>query len=191
VRWAFKEWAVIIDALGRGEQIIILRKGGLREARGGFRVEHAEFWLFPTYFHQQRASVLPRAQRRFDEIASGFSKANVRLQFYARMEEWRRLDSLAAAQRLRGQHIWREDVIAERFDWGREKQIFALALRVFRLREPVELPMRPAYAGCKSWVELKHDPSTEFAAPVLDERCFADKLRRFRAQLDVAASFVG
>src|SRR5258708_6269605 len=30
---AFKEWAVVADALGHGEQILILRKGGIREIR--------------------------------------------------------------------------------------------------------------------------------------------------------------
>ena len=38
----------MIDALGRGEQIIILRKGGIHEGRGGFQVDQPEFWLFPT-----------------------------------------------------------------------------------------------------------------------------------------------
>jgi UDP-N-acetylglucosamine 2-epimerase (non-hydrolysing) len=28
---AFKEWAVVVDALGRGEQTLILRKGGIQE----------------------------------------------------------------------------------------------------------------------------------------------------------------
>ncbi len=37
VRVAFKEWTVVVDALGRGDQIIILRKGGLSEGRDGFR----------------------------------------------------------------------------------------------------------------------------------------------------------
>ena len=34
MRTAFKEWAIVVDALGRGEQIIILRKGGISEGRG-------------------------------------------------------------------------------------------------------------------------------------------------------------
>src|SRR2546422_3996735 len=39
VRAAFKEWAVVVDALGRGEQVIILRKGGIAEDRGEFELE--------------------------------------------------------------------------------------------------------------------------------------------------------
>ena len=61
MRIAFKEWAIVVDALGRGDQIIILRKGGISEGRGGFKVEHEQFLLFPTLFHQQRESVTDSA----------------------------------------------------------------------------------------------------------------------------------
>jgi hypothetical protein len=33
---AFKEWAIVCEALGRGGQSIILRKGGIAEGREGF-----------------------------------------------------------------------------------------------------------------------------------------------------------
>ncbi len=59
MRTAFKEWAIIVDALGRREQIIILRKGGISEGRDGFQMEHPQFLLFPTLYHQQRESVTP------------------------------------------------------------------------------------------------------------------------------------
>ena len=49
---AFKEWAAICEALSAGRQIIILRKGGIHEGREGFRVQHREFWLYPTNFHE-------------------------------------------------------------------------------------------------------------------------------------------
>ncbi|MBA2742902.1 MAG: DUF1802 family protein, partial [Chthoniobacterales bacterium] len=49
----FKEWALVCDALGRGEQSLILRKGGIAEGRDGFAFRHSEFFLFPTFFHAQ------------------------------------------------------------------------------------------------------------------------------------------
>lgn len=70
MRVAFKEWTVVVDAQGLGEQIILLRKGGIREGKNGFSVEHQRFLLFPTSFHQQRGSVLADAQVRFDIISS-------------------------------------------------------------------------------------------------------------------------
>ena len=180
VRIAFKEWAVVVDALGRGEQIIILRKGGISEGHGGFRVEHSEFFLFPTLYHQQRESVIPSAQIRFDQISPMLPATDrVRIEFVARVVDWQRLDSLEAAERLLGQHIWRDEVIAERLDWGKTKAIFALAVRVYRLPSPTELPLTSTYGGCKSWIELDQELSTEGALPVLVEKDFAEKLERF------------
>jgi hypothetical protein len=185
VRVAFKEWAVVVDALLRGEQIVVLRKGGLREGRGGFQIEHPEFLFFPTLFHQQRESVTPAAQARFDQIAPHFPPPEtLRLEGFARVIEWRRLESLEAARQLRGRHIWRDDVIDERFDWGRDKHIHALAVRVFRLDKPVELPMFPAYGGCKSWIDLEEEIPITGAQPVLAEADFADKLAQFQRALE-------
>src|SRR3984957_7712562 len=156
MRVAFKEWAIVVDALGRGEQIVILRKGGVSEGRGGFKMEHTRFLLFPTLFHQQRESVIHSAQTRYDEISPSFPPPEkLRLEYYAEVVMARQLESLDKAQALRGQHIWRDEVIAERFEWGRDKAIFALAIRVHRLPQPLALPMLPAYGGCKSWVEVE------------------------------------
>jgi hypothetical protein len=185
MRTAFKEWAIIVDALSRGEQILILRKGGIREERGGFRIEHPGFFLFPTLFHQQRESVTAEAQVRYDQIAPHLPPPEfVRIECFAEVAAWRELDSLSSAEALRGQHCWRDEVIAERFDWGRAKKIFALAVRVHRLPTAIELPMSPAYGGCKSWVELERDIPTAGALPVLDQPAFDHKLNQFLAALN-------
>jgi hypothetical protein len=178
---AFKEWAIVVDALGRGEQIFILRKGGIHEGRGGFQMEHSEFLFFPTLFHQQRESVVPAAQRRFDEIAPHLPPANLlRLEYWAQAVEHHRLEEFGAVKRLAGQHVWREEVLAERFEWGREQGIFAIALRVHRLPMAVELPMLPEYGGCKSWVEVAHPVMPAGSTPILDDAAFDGRLKKFR-----------
>ena len=179
---AFKEWAVIVEALGQGEQIVILRKGGIAEGRGGFRAEHERFWLFPTRFHQQAEGVVPEAAARFGSMI--FPPENVlRLQFAAKVVEARQLKSLAAAERLAGQHIWRDDVIAERFDWGRDQGIYAMAVRVRQLAVPMDLPMLDGYGGCKSWIELEPSMDISAANPVLEDAIFEQKLADFREAL--------
>lgn len=189
MRTAFKEWAVVVDALGRGDQILILRKGGIREGRDGFQVEHPAFFLFPTLFHQQRESVTTEAQSRFDQISPHLPAPEiVRLEYFAEVALSRQLDSLSAAEALRGQHCWRDEVIVERFDWGRERNIYAIAVRVHRLPLPIELPMSPAYAGCKSWVELEKDIITMGAQPVLEQVLFDQKLNLFLAALNPVAT---
>lgn len=190
MRVAFKEWAIVVDALGSGRQIIILRKGGIREGRSGFHVEHSQFLFFPTLFHQQRESVIPSAQARFDEIAPNLPDPSVlRLQFFARVAGWMKLDSLEKANNLRGQHIWRDDVIAQRFDWGHERNIYALVVRVYRLSMAFELPMLPSYGGCKSWIEISNDIETEGATPVLSDEVFAERLKQFHAAVESQPSF--
>jgi len=185
MRTAFKEWAVVVDALGRGEQIIILRKGGIREGRDGFQVDHRQFLLFPTRFHQQREEVTTEAQARFDEISPHWpAEDRVRIEFWAEVAEWRKLDSLSAAEGLRGQHCCRDEVVARRFEWGRAQNIFALAVRVQRLPLPLELAMSPAYGGCKSWVELDEEVATTGSQPVLDQPAFDRKLNCFLTALN-------
>ncbi len=188
---AFKEWAVIVDALGSGEQVLILRKGGISEGSGGFQIEHERFLLFPTLFHQQRESVLPAAQRRYDLIAPGLSADVLRLEYFAEVVDWKFLDSLADAQRLVGHHVWREEVIRERFDWGKTKSIYAMAVRVFRLPQAIELPMRAEYGGCKSWIDLGQAIHTDGAKPALEESAFQIKLEQFRAALNGSPSASG
>lgn len=189
MRIAFKEWVIVVDALARGEQILILRKGGISEGRGGFKPEYAEFLLFPTAFHQQRESVIESAQRRFDEILPTLNGENeIRIEFFAEVIESRQLLSVEAAQALCGQHIWRDEVIAERFDWGRAKNIYAIALRVFRLANPTSLPLLPSYGGCKSWVELEQEIVAAKSEPVLGNDAFQKKLTHFRFALAQVAA---
>jgi hypothetical protein len=177
---AFKEWAIVIDALARGEQIFILRKGGLHEGRRGFQMEHSEFALFPTLFHQQRDSVIPSAQIRYDEISPFFPPPNIlRLEYWAKVVEHHSLDSFDHVRRLSSQHIWREELLADRFEWGREQSIYAIVVRIYRLPLKIELPMVPEYGGCKSWVTLAHSVTRAECEPVIDDATFQSRLARF------------
>src|SRR5687768_1147667 len=98
--------------------MFILRKGGIHEGKGGFKPDFDQFLLFPTLFHQQRESVIPRAQARFDEIAPYFPLPDVlRLQYWAEVLEWHQIEQENVLTELRGQHIWKDEVLAERFEW--------------------------------------------------------------------------
>ncbi len=185
MKTAFKEWAVVIDALGRGEQIIILRKGGIHEGRGGFQMDQSEFWLFSTLFHQQNESVIAKAAKRFKSIAANFPPDDIlQLKYFATVADWRKLENEETALKLEGQHIWKDSVIRDRFSWGREEGIFALAVRVHQLTHPINLPMKKEYGGCKSWIELAEEPVSKSAQPVLDDITFETKLNSFRQTLN-------
>jgi len=182
VRIAFKEWSVVVDALATGTQIVLLRKGGIAEPRGGFRVEHERFLLFPTQFHQQRDGVVAASQIRFDQLQAMRTPqddSRVRIAYSAEMVAWRKIPSLEIARRLEGQHIWQTAVIESRFDWGREAAIYAMALRVWSLPKSVELSMLPSYGGCRSWIELGVDVDDRGGHPVLSEAEFGLRLEAF------------
>ena len=68
---AFKEWAVTVRALAEGEQLLTLRKGGIREENKHFELEHDRFFLYPTFDHQRnnlvRQSHHPELRRALEE----------------------------------------------------------------------------------------------------------------------------
>src|SRR3984957_19043649 len=68
---AFKEWAVTVRALAEGEQLITLRKGGIREPGKPIRLAHERFFLYPTFDHQAgdlvRESHQPELRRALEE----------------------------------------------------------------------------------------------------------------------------
>ncbi|HVM60859.1 MAG TPA: DUF1802 family protein [Verrucomicrobiae bacterium] len=166
---AFKEWAVVVDALGCGEQILILRKGGIREERGEFHVDHGEFWLFPTQFHEAERSVIPSMRPRLREIAAAAPKDAVDIEYYAVTDAVLRITDAEALKRLQGQHIWTEQILQERFQFGRQPGLHALVTRVFRRPTAERFGLRESYGGCKSWVELERTLSTEGLTPVLPD----------------------
>src|SRR5258707_4808384 len=71
LRFAFKEWAVICQALAEGRQALILRKGGIAEHGGGFRVEPTPFWLYPPYFHEKQSGLPPQPAGRLQKDVAG------------------------------------------------------------------------------------------------------------------------
>ena len=70
-----------MHALLVGEQILDLRKGGLREDERRFDVQSTRFWLYPTTEHQRPELVKP-AYRRW--LTSGGDEPADRL----RIEGW-------------------------------------------------------------------------------------------------------
>jgi hypothetical protein len=164
---AFKEWAVVVDALGRGEQIIILRKGGIREERGQFHVDHREFWLFPTQYHEAERAIIPSKRPVLRSLAAKALKDLVDVEYLCLVDSVLRITDPAVLSRLQGHHIWSEQTLQDRFQFGRQPGLDALLVRVYQRPSPVRLPLREMYGGCKSWVELEQELSTEGLTPVL------------------------
>ena len=166
---AFKEWAVVVDALGRGEQAIILRKGGIREERGQFHVDHREFWLYPTQYHEAERSIIPSKRPALRDLAVHASPDAVDIEYYVVADPVIQIADLERVRRLQGRHIWSEQVLQERFQFGRETGLHLLLTRVYRRPSVERFAIRESYGGCRSWVELERTLSTEGLTPVLSD----------------------
>lgn len=181
---AFKEWAVVVDALGQGRQILIFRKGGISEGPSGFEIEEREFFLFPTYEHQNKEELISSVHPRLDELAHQQPKdGQVHIQYYASIQKVYKLTDLKRLQDLEGHHIWTPSLVEERFNWGKEKWLFVLLLRVFRLPEEISLPYQQEYGGCKSWVGFDKNFSTD-GTPVLSNPAFHQEMHAIEKILE-------
>jgi hypothetical protein len=156
----FKEWSLVCEALGRGEQSIILRKGGIGEGREGFSFRRREFFLFPTFFHEQAAKV---------RIASGNlpeARDTIAIRWYAKAEHALRINSLRAANALAPLHILTPEVVRERFGY-KDEGLYVAFLRVFKLSPCWTVQNERRFAGCRSWVDLPPPPDMKMR-PVVD-----------------------
>ena len=176
IRFAFKEWAVVCKALGDGRQVVILRKGGIAEEGGVFRPDHARFWLFPTYLHQIPDGLIPTAAATLAEVERDRPPADVvRLTHYVEVPTVFRAERLEGALALAPYHVWSEATVRQRFKY-RGPGLYVLPARVYALAEPVDVPNRPEYDGCKTWVDFEQDVKAE-GVPVLSDERFAEVIR--------------
>ena len=166
-----KEWASVCRALKTGRQIMLLRKGGIQEAIGGFELEHPRFVLFPTYLHQNLDMLKPEAHAGF-QPASAEPEA-IRLSAAGVVTDILQVHSRAQVAALDDQHIWTSPLIDMRFNYRPKNPLYILLVRTYRLAEPMTVRNTPEYAGCKSWVPLEEKVSIEGWAPVLDDAAYS------------------
>ncbi|MBI4322818.1 MAG: DUF1802 family protein [Candidatus Omnitrophica bacterium] len=182
---ALKEWASVLAACARGEQLVFIRKGGLIEpGGGGFEFRAPRFLLYPTYEHQTVAFLRSPFQALFEE-AMGQKPADGRVAFGLCGEVVYSTQSRDAdlLKRLEPFHIYNDAFMSQRLRWQPDQPLVIGVIRAWRLPAPVSLPLSSRYAGCKSWVDLEEAVSLEGATPVLDEHTFAERLSRIHAIL--------
>jgi len=158
LRHAFKEWAVICKALADGNQA-----------------------------HEKAEALKPQGQELLARVEADRPPAgSVRLTHWAEVEGAYQLHNLVAALRLNDLHLWTVRTVSERFAY-RSPGLLALPLRVWKAPQPVELAETPAYAGCKSWVELEQELPTEGSVPVLDDVGFREFIQNLERLLKPTA----
>ena len=170
----FKEWAAVCEALGLGEQSIILRKGGLVEGREGFAFRHREFFLFPTWFHEQPGKV-----REIDFKFPQANPARIDIKHSATLDLVRTITSWKTVEALAPLHILKSAVVRERFEYDDVPGVHVALVRVFRLVPKWTIVDEPRYGGCRSWVNLPPFPAEVRFEPILGDADHAARRARF------------
>ena len=170
---ALKEWAVTVQTLGQGGQILLLRKGGIHEDGKEFRVLHSQFLLFPTYEHQ-RPDLIKESRRRDLQsvLTQGPNLESICFTHWAQVEEVIELLDEAAVSRLFPYHIWTDDYVQKRLRWKPRKSLALMLLRTYSFSPSQEVTYSPRYGGCKSWVRLESKVSLKGLTPVMSDQAF-------------------
>lgn len=172
-----KEWSVTTDAIGSGEQTILLRKGGIREDGRHFKIEQEQFFLYPGHFHEGESLLKPEKKKLLDSGDPDEFADLVTLSVFAEIEEVIEISAEEEVRALDQFHIWSDDFAVKRFSWKPRHPLNLIIVRGHVLQQPQALMVMPDYGGCKSWVEFIEDYPVGVTTPAIPER-------RFKAQMN-------
>lgn len=181
---ALKEWATVLEAMARGEQTVLIRKGGLIEPGRGFALAANTFLLYPTFEHQAVNYLRPSYRGYFEEaVGLRPSEGHVRMNLFGVAVSSAEVRDPSIVERLSAFHIYNQEFVSQRLKWQPEQPLVIVVVRAFHLVSPVILPVVPRYAGCTSWVALDSPIRLEGAQPALDEAVFHQRARDITALL--------
>ncbi|MBU3664373.1 MAG: DUF1802 family protein [Chthoniobacterales bacterium] len=180
---ALKEWDVVCEALGSGRQVIVIRKGGIAEGGGGFRFEHEEFVLLPTFFHQQAERVVPDADFAARQGGEEGERESVEIRHAATVVWHKPVTDRGLLSKLQAYHILTAEEAESRFDQKPGPGVQVALLRVYRLDPPRRIAWQKSFGGCRSWAEMDADFDTCTRVSVLSDERFAELERELRALL--------
>ena len=181
---ALKEWATVLEAMARGEQTILVRKGGLIEPGTGFELISNTFVFYPTFEHQAVQYLREPFRAYFEQAASQRApEGQVRIELFGLAAASWQVRDPSILNRLSPDHIYNDAFLSQRLKWQPDQPLVIAAIRAFRFPTPRVLPVAARYAGCKSWVELEAPVSLVGLQPVLDDAAFQERLRRLSALL--------
>lgn len=160
------------EALAAGRLSLLVRKGGIHEKAEGFDVEHREFWIFPSGWHQNPEDLASGLHPLLNAIGPQ-PRGTVPFRVYCEVQSVQRIDDPEVLDRIQGLHPLSLPAAHYRFNYRDRPYVHALLVRAHRLPEPVSLPDVHRYEGCVSWVELDQPIPTAGLVPVLSDEEFA------------------
>lgn len=172
---ALKEWAAVDAALASGDQIVLIRKGGIADAR--FGVEAERFYILPTYLHQREKQFKPEFQHLFhatNRLDDG--GPDVPVTVWCEVAAVFRIDDLDRLLALEPLVIFTDETIRERFGFRPDQAVHVIAVRAWKLPAPKIVVNRPEYVGCRSWISVEEEIDLEGSTAAMSEEEFAKRL---------------
>lgn len=166
---ALKEWSNVVAALGRGDQVILIRKGGIADPT--FGVEADRFYLYPTYFHQGESE----------------SRPSVMVTHWCEVVRTWTVQDIDVLRRLAPLVVMPLDTLETRYRFRPDQALYVIAVRTWKLAQPVEVQFRDIHGGCKSWISPDEEIDIDGSTPVLSESELQAKIGRVEALLTAAA----
>ncbi|MEA5535446.1 DUF1802 family protein [Crocosphaera sp. XPORK-15E] len=173
---ALKEWDVAVNALEKGQTILLLRKGGIREVGGHFKVKHNPILLYPTYEHQKPHLLKSVYQTSVTPVPSGWHPDTITINSWANITHIFQIQEASKVNLLLPYHIWTEQFVKERFNWKPGQPLFLLLLRVYLLPKPVLIAYANEYGGCSSWLQLNHSILLEESQEIFNDTDYDQKV---------------
>jgi hypothetical protein len=177
---ALKEWAVAVNALEKGNTIMLLRKGGIHERNGRFQIAHEQVLLYPTYEHQQDFLLKAEYANLVCPVTSGWHPETVRIGSWAEITDIFPVCDESIVNALLPFHLWNQHFISDRLKWKPRQPLYILLLRAYKLPQAQEIPYSNEYGGCKSWINLHQSINLQPAEPVLTESRYTQLVREIR-----------
>ena len=186
---ALKEWAITVGALAQGQQILLLRKGGIHEEGKDFRVIHPEFLLYPTYEHQREDLLKPDHQSALEKLLQETPRSeSITFSHWAKAEEIIEVEAQEKVVDLSPYHIWTDEYAQSRLRWKPMLPLSIMLLRVYRMEQPVTVRYIKEYGGCTSWVEIMPRIDLGQLEPVLDDAEFQRQVDAIKGSLGLAVA---
>ncbi|MEW4561610.1 DUF1802 family protein [Bremerella sp. JC770] len=153
---ALKEWNVVCEAIARGKQIVLARKGGISEPEGEFELPKNRFWLFPTHFHEAESKLNAMGRKLLEdhpEFTQPPASPDVTMHLVCEVTDAVYLEDESKIDASLFEQILNREALHMRYNY-RAPGIHLLVIRAYEVSQPQTITPTQAMSGCKSWVEL-------------------------------------
>jgi hypothetical protein len=175
---ALKEWASVVSALSSGDQVILVRKGGIEDSR--FAVESDRFYLFPTYLHQKERQFKPEFAWHARQCESAPGNPPIPISTWCEVVTVLELAELELLQAIEPFVIFTRETLEQRYNFRRDQAVQVIAVRSWRLPRIAAIADHADYAGCRSWLSLDEEIEIDGSERVLPEELLQERIDGIR-----------